>query len=411
MTDIPWHLLLAPGDTLAASQAQGEPTALLESLFSAPGAPAGLRLFVGMSLGDAFTRCPAGIAMSTSVGMAPNADLVAQGRMELIPCHMSDLPWLLTEGPLAADVALILVSPPDADGYCSMGLGVDYTWPLVEHARVVVAEVNDRVPVVPGETRIHVDRIAAMLRTDRELPERVPATPTALERSIASRIEPLVPGGACLQIGIGRLGEAVLQSLSGRHDLGIHSGMVGDTLLDLMDQGVFTGLAKSIDTGVAITGSVLGTAKALARIGDGRRLELRPVSYTHSTAVIARLDRFTSVNTALEVDLLGQVNTEYASDRYVGAVGGAVDFLRGAARSHGGLTVVALPSATGSGRPRIVPRVRHVTAPRSDVGVVVTEHGVADLRGASTELRVRALVAIAAPEHRAALETAARGLL
>jgi acetyl-CoA hydrolase len=178
-----------------------------------------------------------------------------------------------------------------------------------------------------------------------------------------------------------------------------------------MDAGVCTGAAKPIDTGIAVTGSVLGSAKALARLGGDHKLVMRSIDYTHDPHVIAQLDHFAAINTALEVDLLGQVNAEYAGARYVGAVGGSVDFPRAAPRARHGLSVIALPSTTTSGRTRIVPRVRHATATRSDAGLVVTEFGVADLRGASITERISRLVDIAAPEHRAELQEAGRDLV
>jgi acetyl-CoA hydrolase len=398
---------LRPGDTLVAAQVLGEPTALLDALFSAEGLPENLRLFVGMSLTDVYTRCPAGIRPVTSVGMSPNGGMIARGAMDLVPAHMSELPWLLTEGPLAADVALIQVSPPDADGWCSLGVIADYIHPAIRHARVVLAEINDRVPVVGGDTRVHIDRITASIRTSRPLPDYPRAVPTEPERAIGANVARFVQDGSCIQIGIGKLGEAVLQAVADRHDLGVHSGMVGDTLLEMMREGIVTNKAKEIDTGVTVAGAVLGSARAVALAADEPNLALRAIDHTHDPARIAQLSRFVCVNSALEVDLFGQVNSETAGGRYVGAVGGSVDFLRASVRAPQGRSIVALPAATARGVSRIVPGVERVTALGSDVDVITTEHGVAEVRGCSAGERARRIIAIAAPEAREDLRRAA----
>ena len=399
---------IRPGDVVVAGQVLGEPTALIEELFSRADELAGVTLFVGLSVTGVLTRVPPAVGLVSSVGMAPNSELIAAGRMRLVPCHMSDLPWLLTEGPLRADVAMVLLSPPDADGYCSLGVTSDYAWPALRAAPVVLAEINDNVPVIAGDTRVHVSQLAYSVRTRRPLPEYQRAAPTDLERRIARRVAGYIRDGSCLQIGFGRLGEAVLQSVAGRRDLGVHAGMVGDTILEMMRDGVITNARKGgADRGLAVAGSVLGSARAIALAARTPSLRIASIAQTHDPARIEALPDFVCVNSALEVDLLGQVNTETAGGRYVGALGGAVDFLRAAARSPGGRSVVALPAATSRGRPRIVDRVERVSALGADVDVVATEYGTAELRGRSTAERARAIIEIAAPEQRETLRAAA----
>ena len=398
---------IRPGDVVVAGQVLGEPTALIEELFSRADELAGVTLFVGMSVTGVLTRVPPGVGLVSSVGMAPNSELIAAERMRLVPCHMSELPWLLTEGPLRADVALVLLSPPDADGYCSLGVTSDYAWPAVQAAPVVLAEINDNVPVIAGDTRVHVSRLAQAVRTSRPLPQYQRAAPTDLERRIARHVAGYIRDGSCLQIGFGRLGEAVLQSVAGRRDLGVHAGMVGDTILEMMRDGVITNTCKGADRGLAVAGSVLGSARAIALAAQTPSLRIVSIAQTHDPARIEALPDFVCVNSALEVDLLGQVNTETAGGRYVGALGGAVDFLRAAARSPGGRSVVALPATTSRGRPRIVERVERVSALGADVDVIATEHGTAELRGRSTGDRARAIIEIAAPEQRETLRAAA----
>ena len=399
---------IRPGDVVVAGQVLGEPTALIEELFSRADELAGVTLFVGLSVTGVLTRVPPAVSLVSSVGMAPNSELIAAGRMRLVPCHMSDLPWLLTEGPLRADVALVLLSPPDADGYCSLGVTSDYAWPALRAAPVVLAEINDNVPVIAGDTRVHVSQLAYSVRTRRPLPEYQRAAPTDLERRIARRVAGYIRDGSCLQIGFGRLGEAVLQSVAGRRDLGVHAGMVGDTILEMMRDGVITNARKGgADRGLAVAGSVLGSARAIALAARTPSLRIASIAQTHDPARIEALPDFVCVNSALEVDLLGQVNTETAGGRYVGAIGGSVDFLRAAARSPGGHSIVALPAATSRGRPRIVDRVERVSALGADVDVIATEFGVAELRGQSATERARRIIEIAAPEQRETLRAAA----
>lgn len=404
--DIRAHL--QPGDHIVAAQVLGEPTELISAVFEAAVDIARLRLFVGMSLTDVVRAAPPELALSSFVGIGANGALRAEGRLDLVPCHMSALPRLFAAGPRAVDVALVSVSPPDADGWCSLGVVSDYAWHAVQSARAVLAEINDRVPVVAGDTRLHLDQFAATVSTSRPLPEYRTEEPSAIEREIARHVATFIHDGSCVQVGIGKVGEAVLQAIADRRDLGIHAGMLGDTVLDLMREGVITNKAKGIDEGITVAGSVLGSARAVAMAGAEPRLQLRSIGHTHDPGVVAQLSDFVCVNSALEVDILGQVNAETATGRYVGAIGGSVDFLRAAVGAPNGRAVVALPAGTPRGRSRIVPRVERVTAAASDVETVVTEYGIADLRGVGIEERARRIIAIAAPEHRTELVEAMR---
>ncbi|HEX4790056.1 MAG TPA: acetyl-CoA hydrolase/transferase C-terminal domain-containing protein [Actinospica sp.] len=396
-----------PGDVVVVAQVMGEPTVLVDELLRNAAGLGGIRLFVGMSLTDVMTRVPSAVRLVSSVGMPPNAGLIAAGQMELIPCHMSQLPWLLGEGPLKTDVALVLLSPPDERGYCSLGVTSDYAWHAVQSARVVLAEINDNVPVVAGDTRVHVGQLTHSIRTSRPLPEYHRATPSALDLQIAQHVARYIRDRSCLQIGIGKLGEAVLASVTDRRDLGVHAGMVGDTMLEMMRAGIITNAAKGADRGLSVAGSILGSARALALAAQEPSLRIVSIAQTHDPARIAALPNFVCVNSALEVDLLGQVNSETAGGRYVGAVGGAVDFLRASVRAPGGHSIVALPSATARGRPRIVPRVERVSALGSDVDVIATEFGAAEVRGLPCAERARRIIEIAAPGQRDALRKAA----
>lgn len=385
---------------MVAGQVLGEPTALLETIFAEPNQLDEVRLFGGMSLSSVLQRAPANVALSSFVGMGSNAPLVADGRLRLIPCHMSELTWSLTAGPLRPDVALVLVSPPDASGNCSLGVVSDYIWAAVSAGRVVLAEINDNVPIVPGDTQIPFDRLDGYIYSDRPLPDYPRSVPSSIEGLIGERVAEFVSDGTCIQVGVGRLGEAVIRAAAQRRDLGIHTGMVGETILELMRDGVITNTNKAIDTGLTVTGSILGGKDAVVLAAAEPALRLRSVAHTHSAAVISAIQDFLCVNSAIEVDLLGQINAETVNGRYVGGIGGSVDFLRAAAGSPGGRSVVALPANSRGGISRIVAQVQHVTVARSDIDVVVTEHGTARLRGVSEGERAMRLIAVAAPEHR-----------
>ena len=396
---------IAPGDLLVAGQVLGEPTALLDVLFTER-LPK-VRLFAGMSLTSVLEGAPEPVELLSFVGMGSNARLLAQGRMQLIPCHMSELAGSVTTGPLRPEVAVVLVSPPDSDGMCSLGVAADYIWPAVTAAPVVLAELNSNVPRIPGDTAIPFDRITAFVESDRPLPDYPRAAPSDTDQLIAKRVAEFVRDGSCIQIGVGKLGDAVLSAASDRRDLGVHTGMVGESILELVRDGVVTNARKTVDTGLTVAGSILGGHDAVALAAATPGLRLRAVDHTHAPAVISALDNFLSVNSAIEVDLFGQVNAEVAGGRYLGGIGGSVDYLRPAVRALGGRSVIALPATARGGVSRIVPQVSRITVARSDVDVVVTQYGSAELRGVSEHERARRLIELAAPEHRDGLRRAA----
>jgi acyl-CoA hydrolase len=399
---------ITPGALLVAGQVLGEPTALLDTLFDER--LPDVRLFVGMSLTSVLERAPAEVRLLSFVGMGANAKLLAQGRLSLIPCHMSELSWSMTAGPLRPDVALVLVSPPDSNGMCSLGVASDYIWPAVAAAPVVLAELNENVPRIEGDTAIPFDRFDGFVESDRKLPDYRRSRPSDTEELIANRVSEFVREGSCIQIGVGKLGDAVLAAAAGRRELGVHTGMVGETILELVRDGVITNARKTVDPGLTVAGSILGGPDAVTLAAATPGLRLRSVDHTHSAAVISSIDDFLSVNSAIEVDLVGQVNAEVAGGRYLGGIGGSVDYLRPAVRAPGGRSVIALPATARGGISRVVARVQRVTVARSDVDVVVTEYGVAELRGTSEAQRAKRLIEIAAPQHRDGLREAAREL-
>ena len=324
------------------------------------------------------------------------------GRLEVVPCHYSALPRMFAEGALPADVGLIQVSPPDSGGYCSLGVGVDYAADAIEHTPVLIAEMNQRMPATAGAPRLPADRFAAVVETDRPLAE-APCPPAgrrrAGHRAQRGRTD---QDGDTLQMGVGSLPSAVLDQLTGHEDLGFHSGMISDGVLRLVEKGVLTGSRKEIDPGVIVTGAALGTAELYDRLPE-LPVVFRPASYTHAPSVLSRLRSLVAVNSAIEVDLTGQVGAEVRRGTYIGAVGGQVDFCRAAALT-GARSIITLRATSGA-HSAIVPALHGgvVTTARSDVDMVVTEYGVAHLRGCGLAERARRLTQVAAPQHREAL--------
>jgi acetyl-CoA hydrolase len=395
------------GDTVLWGQACAEPVSLTEALVRQRAALGRVRCFLGIPC-TATMRPEHGDHLSfvSYSAAGANRELHQAGVLDVLPCHYSDLPRVLGEGPLRADVILLALPPAGPDGRFGLGLCADYVAAVIGRARVVIAEVSDQVPRIGGCPTLARDEIDVIVRTSRRPPEHPAAAPKGVEAAIAARVAGLVEDGATVQFGVGGMPSAVLSGLGDRRDLGVHSGMISDAIVPLAEAGVITGARKSVDPGLIVTGFLLGTRTLFGYAAASPAVRLRDTRYTHDPAVLAAQHRLVAINTATEVDLTGQVNTETAGGRYVGAVGGAADFLRGAARSAGGVPIVALPSTAGPVS-RIVARLTGpVSVPRSDAGVIVTEHGVADLRGLTVRERQDAMLAVADPGHRPALEAA-----
>jgi acyl-CoA hydrolase len=276
-------------------------------------------------------------------------------------------------------------------------------------ARVVIAEINAQIPWTPCDRPLRADEITVAVETDRA-PLELPAAPFGeLERSIAAHLADFIPDRATLQVGIGAVPEAIVAMMSDRRGLGVHSGMIGDSVVELMERGVITNENKGLDPGVTISGVLFGTTRLYRFAHRNSDIRLCPTSYTHSLATLSKLRNLVSINSALEVDLTGQVNAEAIGSDHIGAVGGQVDFVRAAVQSEGGVSIIALPATGKKGDSKIVSRLSGpVTTARSDVDVIATEHGAVRLRGLSIRERVRAMVSIAAPGHREGLMRDAR---
>jgi 4-hydroxybutyrate CoA-transferase len=336
---------------------------------------------------------------------------VEEGRADYVPVFLSEVPSLFRSGILPLDVALIHVSPPDRHGFCSLGVSVDVTKAAVQTARTVVAQVNPRMPRSHGDGLIHVDAIDYMVEVDEPIHEAPPHELSDEERAIGRHCAELVEDGACLQIGIGAIPEATLAALGDHQRLGVHTEMISDGVVDLVDKGVITGENKREHPGKVVAGFALGSKRLYDFLDDNPLVSMLDMAYVNDTAVIRRNPKVVAINSAIEVDITGQVCADSIGDRQYSGVGGQMDFIRGAALSEGGKPIIALPSVTASGESRIVSMLKPaagVVTTRAHVHFVVTEHGIADLFGKNLRQRAAALIAVAHPAHRDALASEAR---
>ena len=335
---------------------------------------------------------------------------VASGEADYIPVFLSEVPALFRHQILPLDVALIQVSPPDRHGFCSLGVSVDATRAAVETARYVIAQINPNMPRTHGDGAVHVDRIHLGVEVDDPIHEVPPAPQTAVEASIGRYCAALVEDGATLQMGIGAIPDAVLAALDGHRDLGVHTEMFSDGLIPLVEKGVINNAQKRVHPGKVVSSFAMGTRSLYDFMDDNPQIAMLDVAYVNDTAVIRRNPRVTAINSAIEVDRTGQVVADSIGTRQYSGVGGQMDFIRGASLSRGGKPIIALPSQTGRGISRIVPHLKQgggVVTTRAHVHYVVTEYGVANLYGKNLRQRARALINIAHPDHREALEQAA----
>ncbi len=407
MIDLSEHL--KSGDRIVLGQACGEPTTLVEALIEQGGAIGDLHAFIATSFSGLFTPETAGAFRLSSMGAIGALRSMTKAKaLDVIPVHVSQVGPLIAAGVIPCDVAMIQVSPADKDGNHSCGLISDYVRAAVDKARVVIAEINDRVPYTHGET-IPGSAIDVKVEVSRA-PVEVPAVKIGeTDEAIARCCAGYIGDGSVIQTGVGAVPDAILRQLNDRKDLGVHSGMLGDGLVDLIEAGVITNARKEIDRGVTINGALIGTRRLYDFAHDYPAIRMTPTSYTHDAAVLGRLSRLVTINSALEVDLTGQVNAEQSGAAYLGGTGGQVDFVRAGARSPGGAALMVLAStAKGGSISKIVPALSGpVTTARTEVDVIVTEYGAAELKGQSLAERAKRLVAIAHPDFREGLDRAA----
>jgi 4-hydroxybutyrate CoA-transferase len=400
--------LLRPGMTVFVQGASGEPTPLLEVLAAVPEASDGVR----------YVACfVPGVNRIDPASFHPNARLTsffvfgdiarshAAGKVRFLPLHYSGI-WAYLVALEPIDLALIQVSPPDRSGHCSLGVSVHFVPAVLDRAKTIVAEVNAAMPRPAQSCQIAYDRLAYVVESERPLVTLVTGDLPPQIHRIGANVASLIADGDTIQIGIGKVPAAVLASLRDRRELGLHGGLVSDEVAELHAAGVLSRPRRSHDPGTMVCTAALGTARVYDWAGRCPDLRFAPVSHTHDVRVVSRIDRFVAINSVLSVDLSGQANAEMVDGRQVSGTGGLLDFVRGARLSAGGRSIVALPSTAGGNTSRIVARLGErdiVSCPRADADIVVTEHGIAELRDRSTEERAEALIAIAEPEFRTAL--------
>jgi acyl-CoA hydrolase len=392
--------LIKPGDVVVCGQATAEPRTLTEAIVAQKDRLPPFTMMVGPIFTDTFAPDRTTGIEFLSYGVIGNARTLAKARrLDIVPSNYSAFCADFAAGRHRADVVLIQLSSRNPARGLSASLSNDYVLEAARRARVVIAEINPDAPWTfgaewPQDIPLHV-RVRA-----RHRPVELASPPVDdVSRKIAMNAASLVPDGATLQFGVGKVPDAILSGLSHLRNLGIHSGLINDAVVDLIERGVVTNAAKGIDPGMTVTNQLIGTARLYDFAHNNAAVEVRSASYTHAAGVLARINKLTALNSALQVGLDGSVNSETLNGVAVGAIGGQVDFVRGANASPGGRAIIALP-ATSNGRSRIVPQVETVTTARGDVDAIVTEWGVAELAGCSLRERARRMIAIAAPEHR-----------
>jgi acyl-CoA hydrolase len=409
--DIDFTRIIRPGDTVTWSQGIAEPTALIRTLMAQRHAIGPFNVFLGGSYSA--TVLPEHTDLVTVFGMGAvgsNRALCRAGKMNVIPCHLSQLPALLASGAIRVDVVLMQISEPDSAGLHSYGAANSYAQHALGRARVRVAAINEWAPRTQSRRRPELAGYDIVVRDMEPLVELPSPEPDAADRAIAENIARFIGDGAILQVGIGTVPNALLAAVGDRRRLGLHSGVVGDAVIPLIESGALDNSTKSVDRGRTVTNALAGTRQLCELADENPDLLVEPVDYTHNLSILAGLKGLVSVNSAVEVDLAGQVGSEVVGRHYLGTIGGQLDFVRGALSADGGRSVIGLPTRTAKGESRIVVRIDSavVTVPRSDADIIVTEFGVAEMRGKSIAERVKAMIAIAHPDDRDSLTEGAR---
>lgn len=401
---------IKPGDRVFIAMG-GEPLSLIDALLEEKDRLRDVQIISGLSqggykfLGEGYLDT---FHYSTWQIPLRMASAIHVGKSQFLPISFFQIPSLLSpQGPLPIDVGLISASPPDEAGYLSLGVSVGHTMAVVKNAKVVIAEVNKQMPRTLGNSLVHISEIDYLTEADHPLIEAPLHQPSERDRRIGELVAGLIPDGATVEIGFGAIPNAVYGALKEKRDLGIHSGMISDGLIGLVEAGVVTNSRKTLNPGKTVTGEVLGTRAILDYVAGNPAIEMHTVEYTHGPHVLSQLDGFCAINSAVEIDLSGQINAEFIGELEIGP-GGQFDFTLGAALARGGKSIVALPSTAMQGTAsRIVHRLKPgvpVTVPRCLAHYVVTEYGVADLRYRNLNERAAALISIAHPDFRHELQ-------
>ncbi len=405
------ELAIQSGDRLILNANCGEPQTLAEALATIGPTLRDVEVVQLLAIGHASYVEPElfGHLRLNAMFIGPSIrDAVNQGDADYTPIFLSEIPSLFSEGKLPLDVTLVQVSTPDEHGFCSFGVSVDIIKTAAESSRLVVAEVNAQMPRTLGDAFIHVSKLGHVVESDRPVLE-LPRQPfTAVHRRIGTHIAELIEDGATLQLGIGAIPDAVLSQLTDKRHLGIHTELFSDGVMELFEAGVITNEKKTLHRGKMVTSFVMGSRALYNFVDNNPVVEMHPSQYTNDPFVIAQNENMVAINSAISVDLTGQVNSDSIGTRLYSGIGGQVDFVRGAARSRGGKTIIALPStAKDDTISRIVPMLdpgAGVVTSRGDIHYVATEYGIVNLHGKSIRQRARELISISHPSFREELE-------
>ena len=401
--------VVRPGANLFIHGAAATPTPLIEAL-TARRDLEGVRLWHLHTNGEAPFAAPGREKEFRSISLftgAPLRTAIAEGRADFVPIFLSDIPGLFLSGQVQLDVAFLQLSPPDHNGLCSLGTSCDAAKAAAETARFIVAEINDRMPRTHGNNVVPFSRVGAFIATDRELHGHAPVQESPVEAQIGQIIADLVEDGSTLQMGIGGIPDAALARMHGKHDLGIHTEMFSDRIVDLVASGAITNRLKVVGQGRIITSFINGTQRLFDFVHDNPLVNFYPCDWTNDTAVIRKNPKVVAINSAIQIDLTGQVCADSIGDRIYSGIGGQMDFIRGAALSRGGKPIIALPSRAMGGKvsriaPQLAPGAGVVTT-RGHVHWVITEYGAVNLHGKTLRERGEALISIAHPDFRAEL--------
>ena len=396
------------GDVVTWLQGTGEPLGLSNRLVAQRHALPPLNLFVGLMASHTLKPEHADRFRLRGLNGAGTArTLTAANVLDIIPVYVSAVPGLVRSRVIPVDILLLRVRPHPKPGYFTAGVMADFLPAMVQAARCVIAEIDERLPITAQDALVEAKDIDVLTQCDADEVLMPDPEPTDIDMRVAAHVAGLIPDGATIQLGVGGLPVAVCRALMQHKDLGVHSGVISDIVVDLVEKGVITNARKGIDAGRIVTGGLFGSRRLMNFADGNQRIEIRCSEYTHNQQVLARLPNLYAINSGVEVDLTGNVNSEIAAGRYLGAIGGLPDFVRGAIASNGGRSIIALPSTTPDGKhSRIVATLagRPISVPRGDIDLVVTEYGVADLRGRSFSERAERLRAIAHPDFRDRLQ-------
>ncbi|MDY7038097.1 MAG: acetyl-CoA hydrolase/transferase C-terminal domain-containing protein [Thermodesulfobacteriota bacterium] len=395
--------MIKSGQCIAFSPVCAEPQTLVNALVEDKDRLEDVKIFTMMPMGECPYVLPEmeGHFSVKTFSVGPRLmDAVNRGQAEYVPCHLSQIPKFFSEGIIQVDMAFIQLSPPDSHGYCSLGISIDYTRSLINNAKIVIAEINERMPRTLGDTFVHLSGLDYMMESSHQLLIAPPPKIGEVERKIAQFTSELIPDGSVIQVGIGNIPEAILNELKQKKDLSIHTGIFSDGVLSLVESGAI----DEKRNGQMVAMDLIGTSSLYEFCHNNPLVEMRPINYTHDINVLSQIKGIISISSAIQMDLSGQVNAEMLGETLINGVGGQLDFIRGAEASPGGKAIIAFPSTARRGKVSRIVNILDtgvtVTVGRADIDYVVTEYGIARLKGKSLSERAKELIAIAHPDFR-----------